>query len=38
MTLYQKFIFNIRWSPEDYLQADENKVEDLVESGCLELF
>lgn len=38
VTLYQKFIFNIRWSPEDYLQADENKVEDLVESGCLELF
>ncbi|UUY10034.1 response regulator [Pseudomonas sp. J452] len=38
VTLFQKFIFNIRWSPEEYLQADENKVEDLVESGCLELF
>lgn len=37
-TLYQKFIFNIHWSPEAYLQADENNVEDLVESGCLELF
>lgn len=36
--LYQKFIFNIRWSPEEYLAADENKVEDLVQSGCLELF
>lgn len=38
VTLYQKFIFNIRWSPEEYLEADENKVEDLVQSGCLELF
>lgn len=38
VTLYQKFIFNIRWSPEAYLAADENKVEDLVQSGCLELF
>lgn len=37
-TLYQKFIFNIRWSPEAYLEADENNVEDLVESGCLEFF
>ena len=38
VTLYQKFIFNIRWSPEEYRQADENSVEELVESGCLELF
>ena len=38
VTLYQKFIFNIRWSPEDYLEADANSVEDLVESGCMELF
>jgi hypothetical protein len=38
VTLYQKFIFNIRWAPEEYQAADENKVEDLVESGCLELF
>lgn len=38
VTLYQKFIFNIRWSPEEYLEADENKVEDLVQNGCLELF
>lgn len=37
-TLYQKFIFNIRWSPEEYQQADENTVEELVESGALELF
>jgi len=37
-TLYQKFIFNIRWSPEAYLEADENNIEDLVESGCLEFF
>jgi hypothetical protein len=38
VTLYQKFIFNIRWSPEEYRQADENSVEELVESGFLELF
>lgn len=38
VTLYQKFIFNIRWSPEEYQAADENTVEDLVESGCFELF
>ena len=38
VTLYQKFIFNIRWSPEEYRQADENNVDELVESGCLELF
>jgi hypothetical protein len=38
VTLYQKFIFNIRWSPEEYRHADENSVEELVESGFLELF
>lgn len=38
VTLYQKFVFNIRWSPEEYQQADENTVEELVESGALEMF
>ncbi len=38
VTLFQKFVFNIRWSPEEYQQADENTVEELVESGELELF
>ena len=38
VTLYQNFIFNIRWNPEEYQQADENTVEELVESGCLEMF
>ncbi|MCG8313181.1 MAG: chemotaxis protein CheX [Pseudomonadales bacterium] len=36
--LYQKFIFNIKWNPEEYREADENTVEELVESGELELF
>lgn len=36
--LFQKFIFNIKWSPEEYREADENTVEELVESGALELF
>ncbi len=38
VTLYQKFVFNIRWNPEEYQEADENTVEELVESGCLEMF
>lgn len=36
--LFQKFIFNIKWTPEEYRAADENTVEELVESGELELF
>jgi len=38
VTIYQKFIFNIRWNPEDYRESDQNTVEELVESGELELF
>lgn len=38
VVLYQKFIFNIRWLPEAFREADENTVEQLVESGSLELF
>ena len=36
--LFQKFIFNIKWSPDEYREADESTVEQLVESGELELF
>lgn len=36
--LFQKFIFNIKWQPDEYRAADENTVEELVESGALELF
>lgn len=38
VTLFQKFIFNIRWDPESYQEADESTVEDLVANGELELF
>lgn len=35
--LYQRFIFNLNWSPEDFREIDRG-VESLVESGELELF
>ena len=37
LTIYQKFVFNLNWSPEDF---SENliSVQDLVESGELDLF
>lgn len=38
VNIYQKFIFNIKWLPEEFEQADANAVEDLMESGALELF
>ncbi len=37
IVLYQKFIFNLSWSPEDFPEARQAE-EDLVESGELELF
>lgn len=36
--LYQKFIFNIKWTPEEYRRADESTLGELVESGVLVLF
>jgi len=35
--LYQRFIFNLSWSPEDF-QEIVNDTNDLVDSGELELF
>ncbi len=35
--LYQRFIFNLSWSPEDFREIDHG-VEALVEAGELELF
>ena len=37
LTLYQRFIFNLNWSPEDYAENDM-AVDDFIESGELELF
>jgi hypothetical protein len=37
MTLYQRFVFNLNWSPEKF-KENETQVEDLFESGELELF
>lgn len=36
--LYQKMIFNIKWSPQEYREADDTCVEELVETGELEMF
>jgi hypothetical protein len=35
--LYQRFIFNLNWSPEDFKEIAHD-VENLVDSGELELF
>ncbi|MBT5230445.1 MAG: chemotaxis protein CheX [Methylococcales bacterium] len=37
IAIYQKFIFNLEWSPERFVESDEAE-EELVESGGLELF
>ena len=34
--LYQRFIFNLSWSPEDFKEVED--VDEMVESGELELF
>lgn len=35
--IYQKFVFNLNWSPQDF-KENQISVEDLVESGELDLF
>jgi hypothetical protein len=35
--LYQRFIFNLSWSPEDFKEIAQD-VDELVDSGELELF
>lgn len=35
--IYQRFIFNLSWSPDD-LKENQSSVEDLFESGELQLF
>ena len=37
LTIYQRFIFNLNWNPEEFAE-NEASVEDLFESGELELF
>lgn len=37
LKLYQRFVFNLSWSPEDFKEIDRD-VEEMVESGELELF
>ena len=37
LVMYQKFVFNLNWTPEDFSE-DLTSVEDLVESGELDLF
>lgn len=35
--LYQRFIFNLSWSPEDFIEVPKS-ADDLVDSGELEMF
>jgi hypothetical protein len=35
--IYQRFIFNLSWSPEDFAEVPKS-TEDLVDSGELEMF
>lgn len=35
--IYQKFVFNLAWLPENFKESDE-KVDEMVDSGELELF
>lgn len=37
ITLYQRFIFNLEWSPELYNESEES-ITELVNSGELEMF
>ena len=37
LLMYQKFVFNMNWSPEDF-RDNQTSVEDLVASGELDLF
>lgn len=37
LKLYQRFVFNLSWSPEDFKEVNRD-VEEMVESGELELF
>ena len=37
IVLYQKFVFSLDWSPENY-EENEKNVDELVDNGALELF
>lgn len=37
VVMYQRFVFNLSWSPEDFTE-NQTSVGDLVDSGELELF
>ncbi|APW42481.1 chemotaxis protein CheX [Rhodoferax saidenbachensis] len=37
LTIYQRFVFNLNWSPEDYSE-NEVSVHEFIDSGELELF
>jgi len=37
ITLYQKFVFSLEWSPEKFTENEIN-VDELIDNGALELF
>ncbi len=38
MVIYQRFVFNLNWSPEDFKENQISTVDELFDSGELELF
>lgn len=38
MVVYQRFVFNLSWSPEDFKENQFSTVDELFDSGELELF
>lgn len=38
MVIYQRFVFNLSWSPEDFKENQFSTVDELFDSGELELF
>ncbi len=38
MAIYQRFVFNLSWSPEDFKENQISTVDELFDSGELELF
>ena len=38
LVIYQRFVFNLSWSPEDFKENQISTVDELFDSGELELF
>ena len=38
LVIYQRFVFNLNWSPDDFKENQNASFDELVESGELEMF